>query len=129
MEGEHTQEINSINAQINQTKIDHELFIEKLEANYNEKLIMEYNKYLRFEAKMDKMLKESDNRYMDLKKLKEDSEESIARGYEEKLKENETQFEEVCKYIQFIGNKLFIKFLFKFSSYWNKLSRTPTNMK
>ncbi|KAG5880638.1 hypothetical protein JTB14_037290 [Gonioctena quinquepunctata] len=40
MEGEHIQEINNINAQISKMKADHEIFVQKLEASYNEKLIL-----------------------------------------------------------------------------------------
>lgn len=47
MEGDHIQEINSINSQITKMKVDHELFVQKLEANYNERLIIEYKKFVR----------------------------------------------------------------------------------
>lgn len=95
MEGEHVQEINSINAQINQMKADHELFIEKQEANYNEKLIMEYNKYLSFEAKMEQMIKEQDDRYYELKKTDEKALESVKKEHENQLQVKEEQYEEV----------------------------------
>lgn len=105
MEGEHLQEINLINAQINQMKIDHEKFVQKLEANYNEKLITEYNNYLRFELKMEKLLKEQEDRYMELRKDKEVSEEFLNTNYEEKLKEKDILYEEVyIKYFPYKSN-------------------------
>lgn len=48
MEGDHVQEINSINNQIAKMKADHELFVQNLEASYNQKLIVEYKKYMRY---------------------------------------------------------------------------------
>lgn len=47
MEGDHIQEMNNVNSQIAKTKVDHDLYIQKLEASYNEKLIVEYKKYMR----------------------------------------------------------------------------------
>lgn len=95
MEGEHMQEINSINAQINQMKIEHDLFIQKQEATYNEKLITEYNKYMRFEEKMKKMLQEKDERYTAIMESNKGSEEAIKKEYEEQLKEKDEEYEEV----------------------------------
>nr|XP_023027258.1 cilia- and flagella-associated protein 57-like [Leptinotarsa decemlineata] len=95
MEGEHIQEINNINAQISKMKADHELFVQKLEASYNEKLIVEYNKFVNFETKMDHMLKEAEVRYQILKKAKEESEEALNLEFREKLKEHETRYAEL----------------------------------
>lgn len=95
MEGEHTQEMNVVNAQINQMRIDHEVSIHNLEANYNEKLIIEYNKYVKFESKMDNILKEAENNYNELKKARKESEKSIIKKYEEQLKEKDSNYEEV----------------------------------
>lgn len=95
MEAEHIQEINNINVQINKMKADHELFVQKLEASYNEKLIIEYDKYLAFENKMDQMLKEKDLKYHELKLAKETSEEALHIEFMEKIKEKDLQYEEV----------------------------------
>ncbi|XP_057670540.1 cilia- and flagella-associated protein 57 [Diorhabda carinulata] len=97
MEAEHIQEINSINIQINQMKQNHELFVQRLEASYNEKLIAEYEKFMKFENKMDRMLKDADARYMELKKAKEDSETSIINDYETRLKEAKLQYDELAE--------------------------------
>ncbi|XP_060521926.1 cilia- and flagella-associated protein 57 [Cylas formicarius] len=77
MEGEHVQEINTINSQISKMKMDHELLVQKLEASYNEKLIVEYKKFARHEEKTEKLLEEQRRRYEALEKLKAESEESV----------------------------------------------------
>lgn len=95
METEHIQEINHINAQIVQMKQDHEVFVQKQEANYNEKLIMEYNKYRRLEEKMEFILKEKEEKYNELVKAHKKEIENLKKGQEEQIKEKNEQHEEV----------------------------------
>lgn len=95
MEGEHIQEINNINEQIKQMKADHELQVQRLEASYNEKLIIEYNKFMSYEAKTLQMIKEWEIRYSELQHDKEESEHSIKEHYQEIIKEKDLQYEEV----------------------------------
>ncbi|KAL1494188.1 hypothetical protein ABEB36_009827 [Hypothenemus hampei] len=100
LESEHIQEINNINNQIVQMKVDHELFIQKLEATYNEKLIIEYKKYMRFDEKMKIMLHEQAQQYEELKKDKADSELSITNNYSEIVKEKDVIIEELKENIE-----------------------------
>ncbi|KAH1015652.1 hypothetical protein HUJ04_007002 [Dendroctonus ponderosae] len=95
MESDHIQELNNINSQIAKTKVDHELYIQKLEASYNEKLIVEYKKYMRFEEKMNRMLKEQEQQFEELKKSKTESEECITNNYLEIVKDKENAVEEL----------------------------------
>ncbi|XP_030754252.1 cilia- and flagella-associated protein 57 isoform X2 [Sitophilus oryzae] len=95
MEGDHIQEINNINSQIMKMKSDHELFVQKLEASYNEKLILEYKKFMRYEEKMNGMLKEEEQRYDALKKQKSESEDQINTEYLEVIKQKEDMIEEL----------------------------------
>ncbi|XP_050311353.1 cilia- and flagella-associated protein 57 [Anthonomus grandis grandis] len=95
MEGDHIQEINSINSQIAKMKADHELFVQKLEASYNEKLIVEYKKFMRFEEKMNRMLKEHEQNFEALKKAKAESEESITNSFLEIVKDKDNNIEEL----------------------------------
>ncbi|KAJ8957344.1 hypothetical protein NQ318_004823 [Aromia moschata] len=100
METDHVQEINNINQQTNKTKVDHELNVQRLEDSYNEKLIAEYEKFHAFEAKMEKMLKESEGRYEQLKKEKADSEEQIRNDFMEQLRDKEDMYEDLLEHSQ-----------------------------
>lgn len=97
METEHIQEINHINAQIVQMKQDHEVFVQKQEANYNEKLIMEYNKYRRLEEKMEMILKEKEEKYNEMVKTHQKEIETLRKEHEEEIKEKNEQHEDVCQ--------------------------------
>ncbi|CAH1154655.1 unnamed protein product [Phaedon cochleariae] len=97
LEGEHIQEINNINAQINKTKAEHEIFVQKLEASYNEKLITEYKKFIAFENKMEQMLKEADIRYEQLKRDKEESEKALKDDFMAQLQEEKFQYQELLE--------------------------------
>uniref|UniRef100_A0A6P7GU18 Uncharacterized protein LOC114346472 n=1 Tax=Diabrotica virgifera virgifera TaxID=50390 RepID=A0A6P7GU18_DIAVI len=95
MEAEHIQEINNINAQISQMKSNHELVLQKLEATYNEKLIAEYEKFVSYENKMNRMLADVNMRYTELQKAKDESEAAITEDYEIKLQEAKLLYDEV----------------------------------
>ncbi|CAH1131991.1 unnamed protein product [Ceutorhynchus assimilis] len=95
MESEHVQEINNINGQIAKMRADHELAVQKLEASYNEKLIIEYKKFMRYENKMCRMLKEQEQQYEILQKCKEESEDSITNSHLEIIKEKDNNIEEL----------------------------------
>lgn len=76
-------------------KAGHETFVQKLESNYNEKLINEYDKYLRLEEKMARMRMDYEKRLADLAQAKKDSEETITNTFLQKLREKEVCVEEV----------------------------------
>lgn len=95
LEAEHTQEIQNINMEITKMKTGHEVFVQKLEANYNDKLIVEYDKYLRLEEKMAKMRMNYEKRLEELTQAKKDSEEQITNDFLQKLKDKEYHLEEV----------------------------------
>lgn len=79
-------------------KLDHEEFVRELEANYNEKLIYEYEKFLRLEEKMEKMRRNLEKELDDLAAAKKASEEKITNEFLEKLEEKQMQFDEVTIY-------------------------------
>ncbi|XP_050501847.1 cilia- and flagella-associated protein 57 [Diabrotica virgifera virgifera] len=97
MEAEHIQEINNINAQISQMKSNHELVLQKLEATYNEKLIAEYEKFVSYENKMNRMLADVNMRYTELQKAKDESEAAITEDYEIKLQEAKLLYDELME--------------------------------
>ncbi|KAL3272571.1 hypothetical protein HHI36_014041 [Cryptolaemus montrouzieri] len=97
LESDHQQELHNINMEINKMKQSHEQFVHKLEANYNEKLIYEYDKYMRLEEKMDKMRLEYEQQLEDLRQAKADTEEAITTGFLEKLQEKDAQHDELLE--------------------------------
>lgn len=105
MEGDHMQEINNLNVQINKMRNDHEIFVQKLEDNYNEKLIYEYNKFYRFETKMESLLQEHEQKYESLKKEKAESEETITVNYMQKLNDTKVHNEEVSRKLILRSNR------------------------
>lgn len=76
-------------------KANHEQFVQKLEFNYNEKLINEYDKYLRLEEKMARMRMDYERQLEELANAKKESEETITNNFLQKLREKEVQWEEV----------------------------------
>lgn len=80
----------------NQMRQSHEHFVQKLEASYNDKLILEYDKYLRLEDKMANMRNRYETELEELRELKRTTEESITNDFLSKLHEKEIQIEEVC---------------------------------
>lgn len=95
LEAEHAQEISHLNVQISEVKSSHEDFVNKLELNYNDKLIYEYDKYLQLEDKLTLVRKSYDKQLEDLGNDKWQSEEKITNEFLSKLQEKEVQVEEV----------------------------------
>lgn len=81
--------------EINKLKSDHEVFVQKLENNYNDKLIVEYNKFLALEDKKEKMRVSFEQELFDLRAEKLQSEKNLTNEFTEKLLEREMQVEEV----------------------------------
>lgn len=81
-------------------KAAHEEFIQKLEFNYNEKLINEYNKYMRLEEKMEKVRQKYEKELKELTKAKEDSETELNNYYIDQLKQKQVQLEELLERAQ-----------------------------
>lgn len=79
-------------------KATHEMQIQKMEANYNEKLVHEYKRFSNYEKKIKELLKIWEVKYLDLKKEKEESETAIRADYNEIIKEKNIMFEEVSEY-------------------------------
>lgn len=115
LESDHQQELHNINMEINKMKQSHEQFVHKLEANYNEKLIYEYDKYMLLEEKMDKMRLEYEQMLEDLRLAKADTEEAITTSFLEKLQEKDAQHDEV-RLNQLQNQSLFIKFCLSFNT-------------
>ncbi|KAK4873590.1 hypothetical protein RN001_012950 [Aquatica leii] len=97
LESEHAQEISNMTVEMNNVKLAHEQFIQKLDVSYNDKLIVEYDKYLKLEDKMSKMRNNYETELQDLRELKKSSEESITNEFLQKLHEKEVQVEELIE--------------------------------
>lgn len=100
METDHVQDVNALNLQIADMKTSHEEFVQKLEFNYNEKLINEYEKYLRLEEKMEKMRHKYVKELEDLTDAKKESETNITNDFLDQLKQKQVQLEELMERAQ-----------------------------
>lgn len=100
MEADHVQEINHINLDIANMKTAHEEFVQKLENNYNEKLINEYDKYLRLEEKMEKMRLKYEMELQALATAKKESETNITNDFLEQIRQKQVQLEELMERAQ-----------------------------
>lgn len=103
-ETEHVQEIHNINMEIAKTKRNHDLAIDHLEATYNEKLIVEYNKFSNLEEKLVKIRRDYDNQIEDLNSDAKANETKIIEQFIQKLKEKDVMLEEV-KFLVVFGCK------------------------
>ena len=92
---DHTQELNNINTDIEKMKSKHEMFVQTLEANYNEKLIVEYDKYVNLEDKMEKMRTNYEKELEVLTAAKKASETNITNKFMQQLNEKEELLEQV----------------------------------
>ncbi|KAK5641374.1 hypothetical protein RI129_009921 [Pyrocoelia pectoralis] len=97
LEAEHAQELSNMTVEANNLKLAHEQFVQKLDVSYNDKLIVEYNKYLLLEDKMGLMRTKYEKELEDLREAKKASEESITNDFLQKLHEKEVQVEELIE--------------------------------
>ncbi|RZF41535.1 hypothetical protein LSTR_LSTR000249 [Laodelphax striatellus] len=97
METEHTIEINKINRQIADTKLENEQEVEKLESSYNAKLIVEYDKYSKLEGLFESTQQKCNKNYEDLLESKRLALEEISTNYEKKLDEKRMQIKKMLE--------------------------------
>ncbi|XP_039276040.1 cilia- and flagella-associated protein 57 [Nilaparvata lugens] len=97
METEHTIEINKINRQIADTKLENEQEVEKLESSYNAKLIVEYDKYSKLEGLFESTQQKCNKNYEDLLESKRLALEEISTSYEKKLDEKRMQIKKMIE--------------------------------
>ncbi|CAH0564937.1 unnamed protein product [Brassicogethes aeneus] len=97
MDSTHTNVLNKIHEEIAAMEICHDEYVMKLEANYNEKLIVEYDKYVQLEERLSKVRKDFQQELEDLDQAKKDSEDTITADFLEKLKDKEMQYDELTE--------------------------------
>ncbi|XP_031354286.1 cilia- and flagella-associated protein 57 [Photinus pyralis] len=97
LESEHAQEISNMTVETSNLKLAHEQFIQKLDVSYNDKLIVEYHKYMSLEEKMGAMRTKYEKELDVLRDAKKTSEESIKNDFLQKLHEKEVHVEELIE--------------------------------
>ncbi|PNF35437.1 Cilia- and flagella-associated protein 57 [Cryptotermes secundus] len=85
LESDHTAELNSSNENMSKMKEAHEQAIMALEANFNEKLIVEYNKYQTLEAHTNKISEDYERKLQELSRQRKDELSSTTEQYKTQL--------------------------------------------
>ncbi|KYN06041.1 PREDICTED: cilia- and flagella-associated protein 57 [Cyphomyrmex costatus] len=92
---DHTNEINNMNVNIVKMKETHEKAMQEMENNYEDKLIMEYNKYQAFEECTNAMRENYEKQLKDLEKRDAEQLQKTVTKYEALLHEKKIQLEEI----------------------------------
>lgn len=103
---DHTQELNAINSEIQKIKEEHDLAVQELEVAFNEKLIVEYDKYSRFEDRTNQMRKDYEAKLKDAAAqmeaaLQQAEENHLAKMQDKNLFIEEVSLFHVCKLSSF----------------------------
>lgn len=85
-------------------KRSHDIAMQNLESTYNEKLILEYTKYLNLEDKLVEIRKDYEKQIDELKREMKNSEALLHDQYNDRLKDKDIIIEEVfnTKHLSFI---------------------------
>lgn len=94
LQEDHVTEINNINVEIMKMKATHEETMQRMENNYEAKLIAEYDKYQAFEERTNIMRQDYEERLDDLEKRKTEELQTTVVKYEALLHEKKLQLEE-----------------------------------
>lgn len=94
LQEDHVNEINNINVEIVKMKTAHEEAMQRMESNYEAKLITEYDKYKAFEEHTNAMRQDYERRLDDLEKRWTEELRKTVTNYEALLHERKQQLEE-----------------------------------
>ena len=95
LQEERTNELNNINVDIVKMKTAHEETMRKMEADYNSKLITEYDKYHAFEQRNNEMREDYERRLEELEKKDEAMLAEVVKKYEAEIHAKNLQLEEL----------------------------------
>ncbi|XP_041975861.1 cilia- and flagella-associated protein 57 isoform X1 [Aricia agestis] len=95
MENEHTHEIGMIQQDIVKLRTGHERTLQALEADFNVKLINEYDRYQSLEDKTARMRQEYEERLEELAESKRNALREVNRTFEAKLEEKDVLLQEL----------------------------------
>ncbi|XP_031769045.2 cilia- and flagella-associated protein 57 isoform X1 [Galleria mellonella] len=95
MENEHTHEIGMIQQDIAKLRSGHERTLQALEADFNVKLISEYDRYQSLEDKAARMRKDYEQRLEELAESKRQALRELNNIFEAKLEEKDTLLQEL----------------------------------
>lgn len=96
LQEEHINEINNINVEIVKMKTAHTEAMQQMESNYEVKLIMEYDKYQKFEERTTIMREDYEKQLKDLAKCDAEELQKTVTKYEGSLHEKKVQLEEAA---------------------------------
>lgn len=99
---DHTQELNAINSEIQKTKEEHDAAVQELEVAFNEKLIVEYDKYSRFEDRTNQMRKDYEAKLKDLAAQMEAALQQAGEDHMAQLEDKNLVIEEVNVNLMYI---------------------------
>jgi regulator of replication initiation timing len=95
LQEDHTNEINNINVEIVKMKTTHAEVLQQTEKNYEQKLIIEFDKYQAFEEQNNLMREGYEKQLQDLEKRDAEKLQKTVTKYEDIIHENKIQLEEV----------------------------------
>lgn len=95
LQEDHVTEINNINVEIVKMKTAHEETMQRMESDYEAKLIMEYDKYKAFEERTNAMRDDYEKRLKDLEERDAEELQNTVTKYEALLYEKKEQLEEL----------------------------------
>nr|CAD7587153.1 unnamed protein product [Timema genevievae] len=95
IESDHTQEMNNINSDIAKLKNAHEESLHALEASYNAKLIVEYDKYHALEERLNRTRREYEDQLASFVEIKVQEIQQLNEKYHAQLRDKNVQLEEL----------------------------------
>ncbi|EFN86628.1 WD repeat-containing protein 65 [Harpegnathos saltator] len=94
LQEDHINEINNINVEIVKTKTTHEQAMQRMEKDYEAKLIAEYDRYQAFEERTNVMRRDYEQQLLDLEKRDAEQLQNTVTKYEILVHEKKQQLEE-----------------------------------
>nr|CAD7457121.1 unnamed protein product [Timema tahoe] len=95
IESDHTQEMNNINSDIAKLKNVHEESLHALEASYNAKLIVEYDKYHALEERLNRTRRDYEDQLASFVETKVQEIQQLNEKYHAQLRDKNVQLEEL----------------------------------
>ncbi|CAD6207355.1 GSCOCG00010189001-RA-CDS [Cotesia congregata] len=95
MKEDRQSELNRINVEILRKKKENEEVIKEMESDYNNKLILEYDKYVALEKARNDMRKDFEDKMAELKERLLGERQQMARKFEEEIFEKTAEIEEL----------------------------------
>ncbi|KAF5287488.1 hypothetical protein FQA39_LY04116 [Lamprigera yunnana] len=95
LDTDHAQELSNMTLEMNNLKLNHEQYLQKMDILNNDKLIVEYDKYLQLEEKMSKLRSNYEAQLEGMREEKMALKESMNNDFMSKLQDKDVQIEEL----------------------------------